>query len=216
MDNGNVMQYMASHTDADKAQIVLGITCGLQYLHSQTPPVVHGRLKGSNVLISETGASILCDYGQARFPDEMPTLRTDFAPEWVRWSAPEHFAVTSANRGMEYDTVRLPSSDIFSLGMTIYEMLSGNEPFAGKKSRATRDAIQDGERPDIPQEWRRDERNLGIIHLMEECWSHQPEQRPNSGQALDLLKSAVECQSTAKHYSIRALQGTPRSCRPST
>ncbi|KZT57518.1 kinase-like protein [Calocera cornea HHB12733] len=193
MDNGNIMRYLASHVDADKSQLVLEMTSGLRYLHSQTPPIVHGRLKGSNVLVSETGTAVLCDYGQGRFADVIPNMTTHLAPEWVRWSAPEHFAVTSRNRDMEWDSVRMPSSDIFSLGMTIYEMLSGHEPFADKTSRVARDAIQDAERPEIPDEWRSDERNSGIVHLMTECWTHQPEQRPDISEAVTLLKRMTGC-----------------------
>ncbi|KZT57533.1 kinase-like protein [Calocera cornea HHB12733] len=188
MDNGDIMHYLAAHTSADRKHLIMGIVYGLQYLHSQAPPIVHGSLKASNVLVTDAGDSVLCDYGQARFADDMPTdITIDLAPECARWAAPEHFPLAAPESGKVVD-LWVPSSDIFSLGMTIYEILSGSKPFADKSNRLAREAIQDGNRPDIQDAWKSNPHLEIIIDLMTRCWDHDPGKRPTSAQATALLQ----------------------------
>ncbi|KZT57536.1 kinase-like protein, partial [Calocera cornea HHB12733] len=163
------------------------IVYGLQYLHSQDPPIVHGRLRSSNVLVTDAGESLLCDYDQARFADDMPAdIATNLAPEWARWAAPEHFSFNTSASGAPVDPWAAPS-DMFSLGMTIYEILAGHKPFAGTSSRMARDAIQDGDRPDIPDAWKQDAEVAVLIGLMTKCWTHDPGKRPSCSEAVALL-----------------------------
>ncbi|KAG8909526.1 hypothetical protein FRC00_009934, partial [Tulasnella sp. 408] len=90
MDNGDVLTYLARHHFADRRKLVRQVAEGLLYLHSQKPPVVHGDLKGGNVLIDRDGDAALCDFGMATFlMDCQPINSTsNAAVGTVRWCAP--------------------------------------------------------------------------------------------------------------------------------
>ncbi len=79
--------------------------------------IVHGDLKAGNVLITETGRAKLTDFGIARNRGESPSRR------WAAgsWSAlsPEQYL------GLPLDE----RSDLFALGVLLYRMLSGEQPF---------------------------------------------------------------------------------------
>ena len=91
---------------------------GLAYLHSQQ--VIHGDIKGTNVLIDDSGKAVLCDFGLARFKPDVNnctiyTKESEAVGMQIgsqNWMAPELFEGSSLSI----------QSDIYSLGMTIYEV----------------------------------------------------------------------------------------------
>ncbi|KAF8602014.1 kinase-like protein, partial [Ceratobasidium sp. AG-I] len=63
MKNGNLSQYLGQHPDLDRCRMSIGICEGLSYLHSGG--VIHGDLKGLNVMINDYGAPLITDFGNA-------------------------------------------------------------------------------------------------------------------------------------------------------
>ncbi|CEL53758.1 Calmodulin-binding receptor-like cytoplasmic kinase 1 OS=Arabidopsis thaliana GN=CRCK1 PE=1 SV=1 [Rhizoctonia solani AG-1 IB] len=59
--NGNISSYLSNHPTADRCRLIISICAGLAYLHENN--VVHGGLKGSNVLIGDDGTPMLIDFG---------------------------------------------------------------------------------------------------------------------------------------------------------
>ncbi len=92
----------------------------LDYLHSRTPPVIFRDLKPSNVMITPEGEILLIDFGIARLFD--PSKRTDTLKMGTAgYAPPEQYA------GQGQTT---PQSDIYSLGVTLHELLTGDDPTA--------------------------------------------------------------------------------------
>ncbi|KDQ49622.1 hypothetical protein JAAARDRAFT_714568 [Jaapia argillacea MUCL 33604] len=62
---GNCLDYLDKNSSASRPHIVSQVADALEYLHSGQAPVgyVHGDLKGDNVLISDGGDALLCDFG---------------------------------------------------------------------------------------------------------------------------------------------------------
>lgn len=60
MGKGDAHSYIQNRS-IDPRPLLVGIACGLNYLHCH--PIFHGDLKGTNVLISDDGRALLCDFG---------------------------------------------------------------------------------------------------------------------------------------------------------
>lgn len=111
--------------------LLLGVCRALIYLHSRTPPIIHGDLKDSNIFVEHmaTGPRAkLLDFGLSRVLSQ----QTKPLGGTIRWAAPEFF------------TVRTPGTpaDVFSLSRVIYFVLVGKLPLAGLDESAIRAAVK--------------------------------------------------------------------------
>ena len=110
------------------AMAVLSILClALEYAHAQTivigketfTDLVHRDLKPANVLISEKGVVKLTDFGLAKFEKMTDASVSGLILGTVPYMAPEH---------QKYGKVSV-ESDIYSMGVMFYEMVTGKRPF---------------------------------------------------------------------------------------
>lgn len=100
----------------------------LEYLHGQQPPVVHRDIKPQNIKRTERGRMVLLDFGLAK---GNPTRANATATGSVLGYSP-HYAPLEQVQGTGTDTC----SDIYSLGATLYHLLTG-EPPVDALTRAT-------------------------------------------------------------------------------
>ena len=101
------------------AQFLREIIRALQYLHSFKPPIIHRNIKPENILLNESGRVLLSGYKKSDFFDENFKITPCYIPEY---KAPEIIL------NKEYDT----RVDIWSIGILMFELLSGYTPFAAK------------------------------------------------------------------------------------
>ncbi|KAF8324973.1 kinase-like domain-containing protein [Cantharellus anzutake] len=88
--NGDLVQYLHRNPSCNRLALLLDVARGLTYLHDRDPVVVHGDLKPSNVLISDTGHAKLCDFGFSLIADGLTTGFTSSGPGFtLRYCAPE-------------------------------------------------------------------------------------------------------------------------------
>jgi serine/threonine protein kinase len=80
-------------------------------------------------------------------------------------------------------------SDLYALGMVIYEVLSGWAPFAPAKAPVLK--ILRGERPEKPQGARGAWFTDGIWVTLEHCWQRHPDDRPNLNAVLLCLQDVA-------------------------
>ncbi len=103
-----------------KLQILIDVCDGLGYAHGAG--IIHRDIKPSNIRILEDGTVKIMDFGIAKSMVSQSTLtQTGITLGTASYLAPEQI------RGEDLD----PRTDIFSLGVLAYEMLTGQKPFTG-------------------------------------------------------------------------------------
>ena len=103
-----------------KLQILIDVCDGLGYAHSMG--IIHRDVKPSNIRILEDGTVKIMDFGIAKSMVSQSTLtQTGITLGTASYLAPEQI------RGEDLD----PRTDIFSLGVLAFEMLTGQKPFTG-------------------------------------------------------------------------------------
>lgn len=184
MENGELLQYLQRNPDADKLGMILGIAKGLEYLHAQDPPLLHGDIRASNVLVSSEGEPVLCDYGTLDLMEDHVD-NTTVSLDWARWRAPE---CNDPRFGPQHG--RTPYADIFSFGMLCYELLSGKPPYYRQNSAMAVNRLITGDRPELLPQWTSDHVGSVLVELVVDCWQQIPESRPSASLVVQKLTAA--------------------------
>ena len=155
----------------ETVDFAIQIASGLQAAHEHH--IIHRDIKPQNILVSDSGTIKVTDFGIARAATGDDTISSS-AMGSVRYLSPEQA------RGGYADE----RSDIYSLGITIYEMATGKVPFDGENTVAIalmhlRDEITPPRCyfPDIPS---------SLEKIILKCTMKQPEQRYQSAEELIL------------------------------
>jgi predicted Zn finger-like uncharacterized protein len=106
----------------DVASVIIKLAEALNYAHSKQ--VVHRDIKPSNIMIDSDGDALIMDFGLARIQEAADRMSQD----GTVLGTPAYMPPEQA-RG-KLDDVG-PSSDQYSLGVVLYEMLTGERPFSG-------------------------------------------------------------------------------------
>jgi len=128
VDGQSVRQLLQAHgrlSEQDAVRYGSQVAMALQYAHDQG--VIHCDVKPENILVNEQGIAKVADFGVADTVTR--TLSPDEAREvlgTIAYLAPELI------QGFPADA----RSDVYSLGLTVYEMIAGRLPFAGTTAAA--------------------------------------------------------------------------------
>ena len=132
---------------ADSIDIIATIAEALHYVHSNA--VIHRDIKPSNILLDKRGTAYLADFGLA-------LLENEAAKSQKIMGTPSYMSPEQA-RGENHLVDR--TSDIFSLGIVLHELVSGTRLFGGKGASETLRLVQEQEvanlrelNPDVPAE----------------------------------------------------------------
>ena len=161
--------------------ITLGLLEALDFAHSadaegRVRGVVHRDVSPSNVLLSRSGEVKLTDFGIAKAMSEATSTRTHAVKGKVPYMAPEYAL------GGRFGA----ASDLFSLGVLLYETLGGERPYDGASEVDTLQRAERGEHlplsslaPDAPPR---------LLEIVESMLRPSPLERPlDAREALDML-----------------------------
>ncbi|KII90400.1 hypothetical protein PLICRDRAFT_157531 [Plicaturopsis crispa FD-325 SS-3] len=131
-ENGDALHYLKTHPNADRLSIIRGVAAGLAYLHANG--VIHGDLKGHNVLVDDSGAARLADFGRSKLVDHRGF--TTLMAGSTRFMAPELLIGPiddGSDDGSETDSEFVPSltaeTDVYGFAMCCLNIYTGELPF---------------------------------------------------------------------------------------
>ncbi|KAK7438585.1 hypothetical protein VKT23_017920 [Stygiomarasmius scandens] len=207
MKHGTVLKHLADYGRAGVDKRLHEVAQGLAYLHSQK--IVHGDLRGANILINDDWQACLTDFGLTVFNDATVATFTSRREGSVRWMAPELHVPESFG----LDRFRLtPETDIYSFGCVCLELYTGRAPFADilHDSAVMLKVIQ-GIRPERPTGGH--EMSDQLWRMVEMCWSQHFADRLKTNEVLEFTRSLSDPE--AKTPVLPVFSEVPKSLLPS-
>lgn len=134
----------------------------LGYLHSRTPAIIYRDMKPANVMLKPDGTVTLIDFGTAKNYEINYGETTGIGT--IGYAAPEQYIGSGLGRTDS-------RTDIYCLGMTLYHLLTGQDPCRNLISDTSIRAVN----PALSR---------GLDSIIRKCTAHQPEDRYQSCEEL--------------------------------
>ncbi len=150
-----------------RMRIALDIAKGLAFLHHEK--LVHRDIKSLNVLLGEHLNAKLTGFGLAKDEDEIKIAAAESQIGMLAWMAPELLKAKVAYTA---------KADVYSLGITFWELASRKVPFSDAKSpEAIQNRIIQGEPEVIPEDC-----PAKLASVIEACCETDPDNRPGADE----------------------------------
>ncbi len=158
----DVLSSRGKRSDKEARSIVRQVAQALEAACRQG--IVHRDIKPGNILVTKDGVAKVTDFDIARAIDATRMTRTGLFMGSVRYAAPEAFSGRADIR-----------SDIYSLGIVLYEMLTGRVPFDADTPLAVMEMHRTAEPPGLAELDRLGEGTLAAV--VQRCLEKRPEDR---------------------------------------
>ncbi len=168
------------------ARVLLQVADGLAYIHEND--VIHQDVKPDNVLIDSKGKYLLTDFGiSSRMRSTLRRATGVQNSKTISFAPPERF---SSNQQI------IPSGDIFSLGVMVYEMATTTLPWMGLGGMHL---MPQSELPVLPESY-----SAGLNALMQAMLNYYPSKRP----------TAIQIKEAAHYYLSHGIWKLEKPIKP--
>ncbi|HEY3580181.1 MAG TPA: serine/threonine-protein kinase, partial [Pyrinomonadaceae bacterium] len=141
VEGKNVRQLVAGRPLELKTAVLIGVQVADALAAAHSRGIIHRDIKSGNVMVTSSGQVKVLDFGLAKLLDEdQAATRGIHHTELTEIGVPYGTATYAAPEQARGDRVD-KRADIFSLGVLLYEMLSGTWPFRGKTTIDVRHAV---------------------------------------------------------------------------
>lgn len=183
-----VMKYCAkgaSTTQAGKMdeydlwQFIHDVAAGLRHLHNMPEPIIHQDIKPDNILVDDNNRYLITDFGISK------KIRSTMRKQSKRAVGAGATAYMGPER-FDADPSPVKASDIWSLGVSIYELATGELPFSGLGGGMQKNGA---EIPSLDNKWSKD-----LNMVMQSCLSKETWDRPTAQQLEEYSESILKGQ----------------------
>lgn len=163
---GSLRAKIGQITEKEAWQIIHDVAHGLKSLHNHMPnPIIHQDIKPENIMIADDGHYMITDFGvSVHLRSTMRKTMSSSLSKAGTWEymAPERFG--------EKRLIPIMPSDVWSLGATVFHLLTGDVPFGEKGGLYQKSGF---EIPEIVGDYSQD-----IMDLITRCLAEKPSDRP--------------------------------------
>jgi hypothetical protein len=170
---GSITKMIGQMDEPTAWRFLHDVASGLDYLHSQEPPVIHQDIKPDNIMMDENHNFLITDFGisvkvRHTLRKSVNVKDTPTTSGTLSYMGPERFS---------RDPMPVKASDIWALGATVYELLEGDAPFGMHGGVILKSGA---EIPDMQGVW-----SLDLKTIIGLCLSLEPWDRPTASQVVE-------------------------------
>lgn len=148
-------------------EFVHDVAAGLKYLHGGVEPIIHQDIKPDNILVDDNNRFVISDFGISK------KIRSTMRKQSKRAVGAGATAYMGPER-FDSDPTPVKASDIWSLGVSIYELATGELPFSGMGGGMQKNGA---EMPSLDNKWSKE-----LNMVMQSCLSKETWDRPTADQ----------------------------------
>ncbi len=174
MEKGSTMSQTGDFTEEQAWRFLRDVASGLEYLHGRN--VIHQDIKPDNILVDDDGDFLITDFGISM---KMRTTLDAFSDKsgdmTMAYAAPERWS--KKNRPVR-------ASDIWALGVSVFELLTGNPPYGELGGRLQ---YEGAPIPEMEGSWSGE-----LNTIVRRCLQRDIKDRPTAGEIVKVCKSVFE------------------------
>ena len=188
----------------EAVRIAVAVAEGLAAAHAQQPPIVHRDLKPENVMLAHGGAVKVMDFGVAKVLAAAHATNTQSVGT-LQYMSPEQIDARTIDA----------RSDLYALGLLLYECLAGVPPFRSPSARELLNMQCTAASPELPEEVRAT-LPAGVEQLLFRLLEKSPEARPSNATEIVASLAPFVPSSTRPPRSSRSAPAGTRETLVST
>lgn len=182
-ERGSIKSMIKKMSEEETWKLLRDISSALEYLHTRTPAIIHQDIKPDNILIAKDGSYMLTDFGVSTSLKVKATQsHLSFDDNLLEGSAGT-IAYMPPNK---FSRKNRPifANDIWSVGATVFEMLTGDVPFGQSGGLLQK---KGAEVPDIPENF-----SSLLNDTIRSCMEDDPAKRPFASKLYEIACDALK------------------------